>query len=359
MRIGVLATLAIEPAEASNIPRVCVTVGGDSAPAAGVHPVGLYLASLSKGSRRTMFQALRLASDFFVPGAAPLAFSWAALRREHLLLLRAHLAEHYAPSTANKVLAAVRGVLREVFLSGEISADDYGRARLVARVRGTRLPKGRALSADEVEKLLGACDGASVVGIRNAALLTVLLGSGLRRAELVGLELADVDSELGTLSVRGKGNQMRFAYGGEGLRVSLAAWLHVRGDRPGPLFLPVWRDGTLRCRRLSVSGVYALLQRLARRAGVKAFSPHDLRRSFVSALLEQGTDLVTVQHLAGHASVVTTAAYDRRGDVPKRAAIERLATFQSASALPLPSALPHPAPTDATPSALRSVGRPA
>ena len=104
----------------------------------------------------------------------------------------------------------------------------------------------------------------------------------------------------------GKGHKARVTYVGAGGCDALAAWLHVRGSNPGALFWPVAKGGVLAARRLTPAAIYRALAKRGRQAGVKSFSPHDLRRSFVSDLLDAGGDLSTVQKLAGHANSATT-----------------------------------------------------
>jgi Phage integrase family len=98
----------------------------------------------------------------------------------------------------------------------------------------------------------------------------------------------------------------------------------VRGDAPGPLFVPVDKAGKMTMRRMIGSAVLYMLRRRAEDAGVARFSPHDLRRSFVGDLLDAGADISTVQRLAWHAQVTTTQRYDRRGEREKRRAAELL-----------------------------------
>src|SRR5262249_26264951 len=141
---------------------------------------------------------------------------------------------------------------------------------------------------------------------------------GLRREEIVNL---DVDHYYtGRLRVLGKGDKERVVYVDNGSRDALEAWIRVRGREPGPLFLPI-RGRTIIMRRMNAQSVYDRLDWIATRASVKQFSPHDLRRSLISTLLDQGADLAAVQRLAGHASPTTTAKYDRRDEK----VLERLA----------------------------------
>jgi integrase/recombinase XerD len=105
----------------------------------------------------------------------------------------------------------------------------------------------------------------------------------------------------------------------------LERWLALRGDAPGPLLCRIWKGGQLqRDRSMNPDAVWRILQKRGRLAGLESFSPHDLRRTFCSDLLDAGVDIVTVQKLAGHASPVTTAKYDRRGEEAKRRAVQKL-----------------------------------
>ena len=160
-----------------------------------------------------------------------------------------------------------------------------------------------------------AC-GIGPTGARDAALLALLYGCGLRRAEAVALDLADYAADTGT--VIGKGGHQRQVFATIGTRAALDAWRSHRGEDDGPLLFPVAKGGRIVAARLSTAAVWARLRDLARRAGVRAFSPHDLRRSFVGELLDAEADVVTVQALAGHANVQTTARYDRRGERAQR-----------------------------------------
>jgi integrase len=157
-------------------------------------------------------------------------------------------------------------------------------------------------------------------------MLAVLYGAGLRRAEAVGLDLADYDPDTGALAVRGKGRQHRTTYVTNGAAEAMAAWLALRGPEPGALFFGVSPGGRLDPERRHMTGqaVLAMLRRRAGQAGVAGFSPHDLRRTYAGDMLEAGADLATVQALMGHASPTTTSRYDRRPEAARRRAAERL-----------------------------------
>lgn len=260
------------------------------------------------------------------PGSDARSFPWQALRYEHTQAIRARLAERYAPATANKMLSALRGVLKACWRLGYVSAEEYQRACDIPSVRGTRLPRGRALTQGELRALFEAChQEGGAQGMRDAALLAILYGGGLRRSEVVALDLEDYSPGDGALTVRrGKGNKERIVYLAGGAKRAVEAWLEARGNAPGPLLCPIRKNGTIELRRMTAQAVLLVLQRLACKAHIPAFSPHDLRRSFISHLLDAGADIATVQKLAGHAQVTTTARYDRRGEEAKRGAVELL-----------------------------------
>lgn len=311
--------------EATNLPLV---VPAASAPRrADRKSAAVYLARLAPGSRRTMRQALDSIAALLTDGRLDAkSFPWAALRYEHTHAVRAKLAERYAAATANKMLAALRGVLREAWRLQQMNAEDFHRAIDLPPVKGSPLLRGRALNAGELRALFDACArDAAPAGRRDAAMLAVLYGGGIRRAEAVALDVADYDIETGALTVRGgKGNKDRVGYASNGSKSALDAWLTVRGGDPGPLFVPVNKGGNLILRHMTDHAVWKMVQKRAARASVRKFSPHDLRRSFCSDLLDLGVDIAVVQQLAGHSNIATTARYDRRGEKAKQKAAEML-----------------------------------
>ncbi len=153
-------------------------------------------------------------------------------------------------------------------------------------------------------------------------MLSLLYGCGLRRAEVVALDLADWRRDASQLRVRGKGDKERIAHTDALIHV-LEAWLRVRGDKPGPLLTCIER-GHPGLRRMSTRAVYFAVKRRAKEARIGDLSPHDLRRTFVGDLLEAGADLSQVQGLAGHSQVTTTQRYNRRPEQSRKKAAQRL-----------------------------------
>lgn len=296
------------------------------------HPAAVYLASLAPGSRPAMRVALKTIAQIVTSDKSVKIASipWHQMRYQHTTAVRAELAERYAYSTVNKMLSALRGTLKAAWRLGLMTADEYQAAAAVANVKGETVPAGRAISIGEISALMDTCDQ-SRTGVRDAAVLGLLYGCGLRRAELVRLDMADYDPDAGTLLVRGKRNKQRQLPVVNGAGCALADWLTVRGYEPGPLFTGTGHNNN--GGRLTTQAIYDMLQRRAETAGIAALSPHDFRRTFVGELLDRGADIATVQKLAGHANVTTTARYDRRGEQAKRRAAELLHVPYSRRAL--------------------------
>lgn len=290
-------------------------------------PATVYLAQLKQSSRRPQKQALDLIASLLTRGAADcVTLNWSAIRYQHTAAVRGFLLDSYAPATANRILSALRGVLEQAWLLGQMSAEDYHRAARLAPVIGETLPAGRELLAEEIAALIQSCiKDQSSLGIRDAAIISILFGCGLRREEITVLDLRDYDLANTKLLIHGKRSKQRILYLSEGALAALTDWLEIRGSGTGPLFLPIKRGGNL-ChdRRLTPQAIYYILQNRAKRAGVKPFTPHDLRRTFVSRLLDAGVDIATVAKMAGHSNIQTTARYDRRSDEAKRRAANLL-----------------------------------
>lgn len=292
------------------------------------NPAAIYLASLRQSGRQTMRTGLNTVAAIISGGKHDaLSLPWQNLRYQHTAALRAQLQERYSPATTNKILSAVRRVLKEAWRLGQIPSEDYQRAVDFKNVSGSRLPAGRALKDKEVKNLLTNCQNDDrPLGKRDLAILALLYAGGLRRSEVVALDLKDYDNEENAVRVRsGKGDKERIVYLAEGIQKPLSAWIAIRGREAGPLFCPIsWKGKLLLKRRLSDQSIAYLLGQRVKASGIDPASPHDFRRTFISNLLDAGADISTVQQLAGHASVTTTARYDRRGAEAKKKAARLL-----------------------------------
>ena len=124
------------------------------------------------------------------------------------------MSEEYAPATANRILSALRGVLKEAWRLGYMTAEDYQRSIDIKNVRGDTVPAGRELAQREISKLVAVCrDDGDSISLRDRAIIGLLYTCGLRRAEVVALDVSDYDAESGKLTVRaGKGRKQRTVY---------------------------------------------------------------------------------------------------------------------------------------------------
>ncbi len=217
-------------------------------------------------------------------------------------------------SSMARALVAVRGLHRFRLDEGEASADPTD------DVGNPRVPQGlpKALCEEEVARLIEAVPGGDPRTRRDKAILEVLYGTGLRISELVGLCLADLDLEGGTLRAYGKGSKERVVPVGRLARSALAAWLG-RGGRDA-LVPERWaRRGdseavflNTRGGRLTRQGAWGIVRRYGARAGLAdRLSPHVLRHSCATHMLDRGADIRVVQELLGHASIATTQVYTR------------------------------------------------
>ena len=207
-----------------------------------------------------------------------------------------------------------------------MSAEDYHRAARLPPINGETIPAGRELLTEEIATLLRNCtEDSRPIGIRDSAIISIMFGAGLRREEVTTLNLDDYDYKNKKLVIRGKRSKQRTAYQVDGAIAAVRDWLEIRGRDPGPLFLAVKKGGKLiyGCRP-TPQAIYHILAARAKRAGVKFFTPHDLRRTFVSNLLDAGVDIATVAKMAGHSNIQTTARYDRRPEDAKQRAARLL-----------------------------------
>jgi integrase/recombinase XerD len=212
----------------------------------------------------------------------------------------------YRGASVARALAAVRSFHRFLVQEGD-AGEDPSVGVIRPKVPRT-LP--RPLSVDEVGRILGSPSGGTAAALRDAAILETLYGAGLRVSELVALDVDDVDLEEGSVRAIGKGSKERVVPLGRYAREALEAYLTrarpslaSRASRSA-MFL------NLRGGRLTRQGCDMILRSHVRRAGVtKHVSPHVLRHSFATHLLEGGADVRVVQELLGHSSVATTQIY--------------------------------------------------
>lgn len=222
------------------------------------------------------------------------------LRPDRLRVFLRTYAPH--PTTRARKLSTLRSFVRFLREAGHLEVDPT--ESLEAPIRRKRLPK--ALSRAQAEELLDQTDGGRTP-LRDRALLELMYAAGIRAAETVGVNVSDLDFREATVHVRGKGNKERVALFGDLCAQALRAYLEQERVNP-PAGDPLFTNE--RGRRLTTRTVQNVVRRWAARAGLPpGVSPHTLRHSFATHLLDGGADLKSVQQLLGHESLATTQVY--------------------------------------------------
>jgi integrase/recombinase XerD len=300
-------------------------------------PVVMYLKSLgAQSSQSTILKALFSFSKWYLgkPKISPQTIKWSTVGYSDIVEYQRHLihGRKLKPATVNLYINAVKGVLNKAMKMSKVepvnkvSRDTYDEIGEIKNAKGKRLSNSRAVSVEDQQSLFGITDD-STIGLRDKTILYLFLKCGLRLNELCALQYPrDVDIINKLITPIGKGDKEREIPLGTEVFDCLSKWIsEVRGEYNGYLVCRVWRSGELKENEpLSHSGVRYILQKCIKKALVKTFSPHDLRRTFGTDLLKKGIDIFLVQELLGHSNPATTKRYDMRDMVDKRKAIEAI-----------------------------------
>jgi len=297
-------------------------------------PVTLYLQGLVPSGRNSIRSQLKIAAAILKFEGELEQMPWNIIEYQHLSTIRNTLQERKkAANTINLNLAALKGVMKACFNLGLISADQLMRLNDIKRVRGKRLPSGRSLTMQEIKKLYRACkQDKSAAGKRDHAIIAAMLATGIRRSEVIAINIDDYNTRSGLLNIQsGKGNKQRTAYLNTESRKVVKQWLNARKaikkegrNKEVALFNPITKTGSIQGRQLSSHAIYEIIQYRAEQAQISPCRPHDLRRTFVTSLLEAGIDINTTRQLVGHTDIQTTARYDLRDEKSQKKAMQRL-----------------------------------
>ena len=282
------------------------------------NPAQAYVLSLGAGqSRNKILRVLNSIAQEF--GHASLnECPWEKLNYDAVLAFRVRQMEKgLSPSTVNLQICTLRMVAKQAWLKGMMSIQTYSAIREVKSVRGSRLSKGRALSTRETGKLIASSElKGNAIGVRDAAIIALAVACGMRRTEIASLRISNINCQNKIITILGKGNKERRVAPSDDAWERLADWLAIRGTegcdnvfvavKKGDNIQPFWP--------ISASAIYQLLRARAIESRISAFTPHDLRRTFATRLLDAGADINTVRQAMGHSSVITTQRYDRRGE---------------------------------------------
>lgn len=296
------------------------------------NPAAQYLLTLrSKQSRDAMIRNIKAIADVF--GLADIkAVPWGLFRYTHIeYFINEGIDRGLAPSTINTRLSAFKGIMRMAWMSKLITVEDYQRIKEIKGVKGSRESNGRALEGAEILTLLDDCasDENRLTGTRDAAIIAVLVGCGLRRSELAYLDINSYCPKSCKIRILGKGNKERVNRIPDQLNKYLSDWLALRdGKSPSdPLFVRIRRHGRLTNERLKQQGILYTLQKRGVANDLEYFTPHDLRRTYATRLFDSGEDIRTVQLALGHSNIETTKIYDMTGVKRKDEATKKLRFF--------------------------------
>lgn len=225
------------------------------------------------------------------------------------------LQEQQSPATINTKLCAIKGCAKRLWIQGRIEGKIYQIISDISNVRGSRLSHGRMLSDNEVKRLFEYVDNQdSLKQIRDSAIFSVMIGTGLRRGEVAKLTTLNLflDEKIPFLRVIGKGNKERQIPLPDFTFKRLKSWIEARGEHKGPLFIHILKNESLTNCALDGTRIYKICNEYVKKMGMKKWTPHDLRRTCASKLISMGVDLITVRDYLGHSSIATTQLYDKR-----------------------------------------------
>ncbi len=282
-----------------------------------------YLASLKSEVGRSSVRSVLKKIAFTVGSSHYDLINWSTMNAASVQAIVSKLAQTPtetgnppSPATMALTLSVLKGVARASWQCNLIDTDNYQRIKDLKAPRGSRLPKGRDIEPSERFLLMhNTHKDNTPSGVRDTALLAVLISTGMRRGEVVSLSLQDVDLTTGKTIVRGKGDKERTVYIKNGAMKALQSWLQVRGNDVGALFCVINKGKQIHPHHyMSTTALHLILQKRLSKAELSNISAHDFRRTFAGELLDSGADISTVASLMGHSDPKTTAKYDRRGE---------------------------------------------
>lgn len=293
------------------------------------NPAIAYITRLSSlGSKRTVMSSLTIVAKmlgFTGIDTCP----WQELKRPHVLQIIFKLSEKsLSPATQNSYLSSIKGVCEEAWMLDLMNADDYQKIYKIPSVKGSRLASGRALKPAEVAALISACSVCSEpTSMRDKAILSLLIGCGLRKAEVTSLKTQDINWNESAFTVIGKGNKQAKCFMPRQTLQALHEWLQVRGEHRGYIFSRILKNGAILDTPISGQGITYILKKVGHLASIDEFAPHDTRRTFATRMFEGGADALIVQAAMRHANLDTTRRYDFRGEKALKEASQEINFF--------------------------------
>ena len=221
-----------------------------------------------------------------------------------------------SPTTINTKLCAIKGVAKRLWIEERLDGKIYQLIYSIKNVRGSRLAHGRMLSKQELKSIFDKLDKQDCLKqIRDAAIFAVMVGTGLRRGEVAKLlqENIYLSEKNPFIRVIGKGNKERQIPLPAFTQKYLKEWIELKDNpKKGFVFVQILKDETITNKGLSGCSIYNICENYVSALNMKKWTPHDLRRTCASMLIEKGFDMTSVRDYLGHASISTTQLYDKR-----------------------------------------------
>ena len=221
--------------------------------------------------------------------------------------------EPLSPNTHRLYLSLLKGVTRIALEKKQMNVETFQIIQTIKAGRGSRLPKGRPLTQEEQIKSLEACEtDTRAIGVRDTAILELFLSAGLRRIELVKIQMNEIDWVERSIVINGKGNKQRKVWMTDTAYTALRNWVdNVRGEYPGPLFcrIRVGDDVRINEEGLHPQSINYILKTKGQLAEVAALKPHNLRRTLATEMDHEGINIRLIQLTLGHDAVATTERY--------------------------------------------------
>ena len=270
------------------------------------HPVLTYVHQRCARAQAATTHRMKTVAAALSNGLADeLTFPWCSLSRAHLSAIRDWLAQHYKPITVERAMCEVRGVVKECWINGLITADEY--RSIVDTMVGHNHPvtfrERRVLNVSEKLTFILFCKHYQKnrnVCLRDAVVFGLGCFAGLTRHEMCNLTVDSYRPDESALLVTNRKGKERLIPLPPGLKRKIGEWLDTRGSDPGPLINGIMKYGKImKDRRLTEYALQLALRRRAKQAGVALFSVFDLRSTFVANMIDVGADLVAVQEILG------------------------------------------------------------
>ena len=268
------------------------------------NPALMYLATLgSKDSYRCMKSKLNKFARFF--GYKGLVdCDWKSMQPNHVTVFLT--AQSWGSArTYNCYLSALKSVALNAWRNKQIDLDHFQRIKSLKQRRVFRAPSGRAISSEESASLIKSLEANSLRTVRNRAIFYLMLGCGLRRAEVCELRVKQVSFKNRSAKIIGKGNKERLVYFDARTKIHLQNYLEGRTDENPALFVSLKAPFD----RLMIGGVETRLRELGKRLNIPKVHPHKFRRTLATTAIDKGMPIEQVQQLLGHQKIDTTMHY--------------------------------------------------